>query len=321
MIQVENLTRYYDDFCAVNGISLNISRGEILGLLGPNGAGKTTTLRMLTGYLRPTSGSIRVKGLSVDNDMLEIKRLLGYLPESAPLYPDMLVYDYLFYVAGLRGIDSSARLSRIRDMADMCAVNEVMHQPVAELSKGYKQRVGLAHALINDPEVLVLDEPTSGLDPNQIAEIRDIIPILHSIIGIYLPIAKQKSINLQFSHDAEQIKAKIDSDLLKIVVRNLLNNAVKFTPEHGKISLAVTHSETSVQISITDNGIGMSKREVQTLRRGIGPLRASNLRNGDGGVGLGFNLSRDALKKMKAKLMIDSIPDQGTTIKIQLPAK
>ncbi len=175
MIQVENLTRYYDDFCAVNGISLNISRGEILGLLGPNGAGKTTTLRMLTGYLRPTSGSIRVKGLSVDNDMLEIKRLLGYLPESAPLYPDMLVYDYLFYVAGLRGIDSSARLSRIRDMADMCAVNEVMHQPVAELSKGYKQRVGLAHALINDPEVLVLDEPTSGLDPNQIAEIRDII--------------------------------------------------------------------------------------------------------------------------------------------------
>ncbi len=152
-------------------------------------------------------------------------------------------------------------------------------------------------------------------------EIRDIIPILHSIIGIYLPIAQQKSINLQFSHDAEQIKAKIDSDLLKIVVRNLLNNAVKFTPEHGKISLAVTHSETSVQISITDNGIGMSKREVQTLRRGIGPLRASNLRNGDGGVGLGFNLSRDALKKMKAKLMIDSIPDQGTTIKIQLPAK
>jgi ABC-2 type transport system ATP-binding protein len=175
MIQVENLTRYYDDFCAVNRINLNISRGEIVGLLGPNGAGKTTTLRMLTGYLRPTSGAIRVKGLSVDTDMLAIKRLMGYLPESAPLYPDMLVYDYLSYVAGLRGIDRRDRLSRIRAMADMCGLDEVMHQPVAELSKGYKQRVGLAHALINDPEVLVLDEPTSGLDPNQIVEIRDII--------------------------------------------------------------------------------------------------------------------------------------------------
>ncbi len=175
MIQVENLTRYYDDFCAVNRINLNINRGEILGLLGPNGAGKTTTLRMLTGFLRPTSGSIKVKGLSVDDHMLEIKRLMGYLPESAPLYPDMLVYDYLDYVAGLRGIGRRDRLSRIRGMADMCSLDEVMHQPVAELSKGYRQRVGLAHTLINDPEVLVLDEPTSGLDPNQIAEIRDII--------------------------------------------------------------------------------------------------------------------------------------------------
>ncbi|MEW6078746.1 MAG: ATP-binding cassette domain-containing protein [Thermodesulfobacteriota bacterium] len=175
MIQVENLTRYYDDVCAVNHINLNIQQGEILGLLGPNGAGKTTTLRMLTGFLRPTSGSIRVRDLSVDTDMLAIKRLMGYLPESAPLYPDMLVYDYLDYVAGLRGVDRSKRLDRIRAMADMCALGEVMHQPVAELSKGYKQRVGLAHALINDPEVLVLDEPTSGLDPNQIVEIRDII--------------------------------------------------------------------------------------------------------------------------------------------------
>ncbi len=175
MIRVENLTRYYDDFCAVNRINLDISRGEILGLLGPNGAGKTTTLRMLTGFLRPTSGSIRVKDFSVDKDILEIKRLMGYLPESAPLYPDMLVYDYLNYVAGLRGVARSDRLSRIRGMVDMCGLDNVMHQPVAELSKGYKQRVGLAHALINDPEVLVLDEPTSGLDPNQIVEIRDII--------------------------------------------------------------------------------------------------------------------------------------------------
>ncbi|MDY6904344.1 MAG: ATP-binding cassette domain-containing protein [Thermodesulfobacteriota bacterium] len=175
MIHVENLTRYYNDVCAVNRINLEINKGEILGLLGPNGAGKTTTLRMLTGFLHPTSGTIRVKDMSIDTDILAIKSIMGYLPESAPIYPEMLVYDYLGYVADIRGIPKGDKLSRIRKMADMCGLNAVMHQPVTELSKGYKQRVGLAHAMMNDPEILVLDEPTSGLDPNQIVEIRDII--------------------------------------------------------------------------------------------------------------------------------------------------
>jgi len=175
MIQVEELTKYFNELCAVDHIDLEIQRGEIMGLLGPNGAGKTTILRMLTGFLRPTEGSIRVKEYTIDEHPLEIKKLLGYLPESAPLYHDMLVYDYLGYVASIREIDRGRKFSRIRHLADLCGLNEVMHQPIGELSKGYKQRVGLAHAMMNDPEILILDEPTSGLDPNQIVEIREII--------------------------------------------------------------------------------------------------------------------------------------------------
>ena len=175
MIQVEILTKNFNNLCAVDQISLDIQKGEILGLLGPNGAGKTTTLRMLTGFLQPTTGSIRVKDYSIDEHPLEIKKILGYLPESAPLYHDMLVFDYLNYVADIRQVDQERKLDRIRQLADLCGINEVMHQPIGELSKGYKQRVGLAHAMMNDPEILILDEPTSGLDPNQIVEIRHII--------------------------------------------------------------------------------------------------------------------------------------------------
>ncbi len=175
MIHVENLTRYYDDFCAVDGIHLDIQKGEILGLLGPNGAGKTTTLRMLTGYLQPTAGRIRVKDFTIGPDTLEIKKRIGYLPESAPLYHDMIVYDYLSYVADIRELKNEQKLARIHELAQLCSLNTVMHKTIGELSKGFKQRVGLAHALMNDPEILVLDEPTSGLDPNQIVEIREII--------------------------------------------------------------------------------------------------------------------------------------------------
>ena len=175
MIHAENLTKYYKELCAVDRINLDVQKGEILGLLGPNGAGKTTTLRMLTGFLRPTAGSIRIKEYSIEDQALEIKKTMGYLPESAPLYHEMLVFDYLDYIANIREIESSEKLPRIRQLAELCGLNSVMHQPVSELSKGFKQRVGLAHAMMNDPEILILDEPTSGLDPNQIVEIREII--------------------------------------------------------------------------------------------------------------------------------------------------
>jgi len=175
MIHVENLTKYYDGFCAVDQISFDIKKGEIVGLLGPNGAGKTTTLKMLTGYFRPTSGIINIQDYDIDNHLLEIKKMIGYLPESAPFYKDMLVYDYLEYVAKIRGINPGERHVRLRNLADLCGLNEIMHKAIGELSKGLNQRVGLAHAMMNDPEILVLDEPTQGLDPNQIVEIRNII--------------------------------------------------------------------------------------------------------------------------------------------------
>jgi ABC-2 type transport system ATP-binding protein len=175
MIQIKGLTKYYDDFCAVDNISLDISKGEIIGLLGPNGAGKTTTLRMLTGYFQPSSGTINVKDISILDQPLDVKKFIGYLPESAPLYHNMIVFDYLCYVADLWGYTAAAKDARIKTLSTLCGLASIMHKTVGELSKGLKQRVGIAHAMMGDPEILILDEPTSGLDPNQIVEIRKII--------------------------------------------------------------------------------------------------------------------------------------------------
>jgi ABC-2 type transport system ATP-binding protein len=176
LIEFQNLTKYFKDFCAVDNISMTIRKGEILGLLGPNGAGKTTTLRMLTGYFRPDSGTIKIEDFQMPRDIIKIKSLIGYLPESAPLYHNMLVYDYLEYIAKIKGLhDKEARHDRFLQLSDLCGLSSIMAQPIADLSKGLKQRVGLAHAMMTDPEILILDEPTSGLDPNQIAEIRNII--------------------------------------------------------------------------------------------------------------------------------------------------
>ena len=175
MIHVDNLTKFYDSFCAVDGISLDIPKGQILGLLGPNGAGKTTTLKMLTGYFPPSSGTISIKDFNINDHLLEIKQMIGYLPESSPFYKDLLVYDYLDYVAKIRGIPTNERHTRIKYLSDLCGLNHVMHKSIGELSKGLNQRVGLAHAMMRDPEILILDEPTQGLDPNQIVEIRKII--------------------------------------------------------------------------------------------------------------------------------------------------
>ncbi len=175
MIEVRDLTKTYDQIEALKGISFSVARGEIVGFLGPNGAGKSTTMKILTCFMPQSGGSVRVDGHDVNDDPLAVRRKIGYLPESTPLYPEMLVYDYLKWVADLRGVPRAQVAERIRKVAKMCGLSDRLAQTIGTLSKGYKQRVGLAQALIHDPEVLILDEPTSGLDPNQIVEIRNLI--------------------------------------------------------------------------------------------------------------------------------------------------
>jgi ABC-2 type transport system ATP-binding protein len=175
MVEARSLCKNYGATRALDGVSFTVSRGEVLGFLGPNGAGKSTTMKILTGFLRPTSGSAVVGGIDVARDPLAAKRLIGYLPENAPLYDDMMVLDFLEFVADLRGLAGEPRRQRLRTICDRCGLSEVLGKNIGQLSKGYRQRVGLAQAMVHDPDLLILDEPTSGLDPNQIAEIRALI--------------------------------------------------------------------------------------------------------------------------------------------------
>jgi len=175
MIEVRDLTKSYEDFKALKGISFTVERGEIVGFLGPNGAGKTTTMKILTSYMPQTSGTVTVNGHDINDEPLKVRALMGYLPESNPLYTDMLVYDYLRHVATVRGVPRDKVKDRIKAACEMCGILPRVGQQIGTLSKGFKQRVGLAAALIHDPDILILDEPTSGLDPNQIVEIRNLI--------------------------------------------------------------------------------------------------------------------------------------------------
>jgi len=175
MIRIEGLVKAFGQKRAVDGLSFSVERGEVLGFLGPNGAGKSTTMRMITGYLPPTAGRISVGGHDVVEAPLQAKRLIGYLPEAAPSYPDMTVEGFLSFAAELRGLDGAARRKAIARVVELCFLSSVLYQSIDTLSKGYKHRTCLAQALIHDPEVLILDEPTDGLDPNQKYEVRNLI--------------------------------------------------------------------------------------------------------------------------------------------------
>jgi len=185
VIEVQHLTKRYGRVTAVEDVSFRVERGEILGFLGPNGAGKTTTMRILTGYMPATEGKAIVAGFDVFDQPVEAKRRTGYLPETPPLYPDMSVAEYLSFVAKIKGVPAAERAERIRAVMDRTRISDVSHRLTSKLSKGYRQRVGLAQALIHNPDVLILDEPTAGLDPKQIIETRELIKALagdHTII-------------------------------------------------------------------------------------------------------------------------------------------
>ena len=202
-IVVENLTKKYGEQKAVNNISFEIKTGEVVGFLGPNGAGKSTTMKMITCYMSPSNGDVKLDGLSVLEESEDIKKKIGYLPENNPLYADMAIVDYLRFVAEIQGVEKSKITGRIADMIEMCGLQVEKHKKINELSKGYRQRVGLAQAMIHNPEVLILDEPTTGLDPNQIIEIRKLIKEL----------GKEKTVVLS-SHILSEVEATCDRILI-----------------------------------------------------------------------------------------------------------
>ena len=220
-IEVKHLTKFFGEQAAVNDISFEIGKGEIVAFLGPNGAGKSTTMKMITGYIPASSGSIKVNGLSVDVDDLETRKIIGYLPENNPLYLDMYVKEYLNFVGSIYKIKDLK--NRVKEMIQMVGLELEQHKKIGALSKGYKQRVGLAQAFIHDPQVLILDEPTSGLDPNQLVEIRELIK----------KIGKEKTIMLS-THIMQEVEAICDRVIIinkgKIVANNN-QQALNTTPE------------------------------------------------------------------------------------------
>jgi ABC-2 type transport system ATP-binding protein len=175
MIEISNLVKTFGATRAVDGISFKVAKGEVLGFLGPNGAGKTTTMKVITGFYDPNEGQVLVAGLDTVKNSLRTRRLIGYLPETVPLYDDMKVYEYLKFVAEARDLETDKILPRLREVVEKCGLQKVIGKNIDELSKGFRQRVGLAQAIMHDPDILILDEPTTGLDPNQIVEIRELI--------------------------------------------------------------------------------------------------------------------------------------------------
>ena len=175
MIKIINLTKKFDDFVAVSNLNMHVNKGEVLGFLGPNGAGKSTTMKMITGFIKPTSGSIEINNMNIEENSIETKQLIGYLPEGAPLYGDMTPKNMLKFVSSIRGMNAKQFQSAYDNVVVQTQITDVINQPIETLSKGYKRRVGLAQALIHDPEILILDEPTDGLDPNQKHHVRTLI--------------------------------------------------------------------------------------------------------------------------------------------------
>ncbi|MBT4936685.1 ATP-binding cassette domain-containing protein [Candidatus Peregrinibacteria bacterium] len=216
MIQVKNLKKLYASFQALNGINFTANKGEILALLGPNGAGKTTTMKIITGFLSANSGEVEIDGKAIEESALDIQGKLGYLPENTPLYPDLNVYEHLEFSAEVHGIvDKIEKKKAIDTVVKLCSLKEKLYFDISELSKGYKQRVALAQAIIHNPEYLILDEPTTGLDPNQILEIRELIR----------EIGKKKTVILS-SHIMQEVEALAD----RVIVINSGEIVAEGTP-------------------------------------------------------------------------------------------
>lgn len=235
MIEAERLSKYFGDVRAVDDISFKIERGEVVAFLGPNGAGKTTTMRLLTGYIPPTMGNCRIKDLDVTENPTKIREFIGYLPENNPLYPDMKVYEYLEFVGNIRGLSDVKK--RILEISGVCGIEDVLSDEVGALSKGYKQRVGVAQAIIHNPDILILDEPTEGLDPNQVVEVR----------GLIKELGKEKTVMLS-THILSEAEATCNRVLI-INRGEIVADALR--EELGNLSRG--EEITTLEVSTTEN--------------------------------------------------------------------
>ena len=246
LINAKNLKKSFDQFIAVDKINLQVDRGEVVGFLGPNGAGKSTTMKMLTGFLEPDDGEIFINGIDLKSNPLKAKEYIGYLPEGAPSYSDMLVSDFLSFIGKMRGLSNKKLSSRLEEMADQINLKEMWDRPVETLSKGFKRRVGIAQALIHDPDILILDEPTDGLDPNQKHEMRNLIK----------KISKNKAIVIS-THILEEVEA-VCSRAIIIANGKLLAND---TPQNLENKFLNKHT---LSIKISDKINNVVSREIKS---------------------------------------------------------
>tara|TARA_B100001123_G_C15288250_1_gene1016421 strand:- start:462 stop:1406 length:945 start_codon:yes stop_codon:yes gene_type:complete len=263
MIQVENLSKFYGDVKAVKSINFDLNDGEIVGFLGANGAGKSTTLKVMTGYLTPTSGTVTVNDMDIQSNTLEIQEQIGYLPELNPLYSEMRVYDLLEFTGSIRNITGKAFKNALARVVDQCGLKGVIHKMISECSKGYKQRIGLACAMIHDPKILILDEPVTGLDPNQIVEIRNLIKDLgteklvlmssHILQEIQATVNRIIIINkgeiVADGTNEELMSGFMGNTKLTLEIKNAEDGSVKALPEKiPSLSLIDTSSRNGSQI-------------------------------------------------------------------------
>ena len=242
MIEVNNIVKQYGSHLAVDHLSFRVEKGQIYGFLGPNGAGKSTTMNIITGYLASNEGTVVINGHDILEEPEEAKKCIGYLPEIPPLYPDMTVMEYLDFVAGLKKVQKSEKDEILEDIMVKTYLDSVKDRLIKNLSKGYKQRVGLAQAMIGYPEVIILDEPTVGLDPKQIIEIRELIKEL----------AKKQEIELVHTNPHSELIVMGDRDRLKQVFINTIDNAVKYTIKDGRVDIIVSFEEGFIKTVIKD---------------------------------------------------------------------
>ncbi|MDC1296254.1 ABC transporter ATP-binding protein [Pseudomonadota bacterium] len=259
LIEAKNLKKSFGDFVAVDNINLTVERGEVVGFLGPNGAGKSTTMKMLTGFLEPDGGEIFIEGIDLKSKPLEAKKSIGYLPEGAPSYSDMEVSEFLSFVGKMRGLNNNGSLNtRLSDMAEQINLKEVWHKPIETLSKGFKRRVGIAQALIHDPDILILDEPTDGLDPNQKYEMRDLIK----------KISTNKAIVIS-THILEEVEAVCSRTVIiangQLLANETPDNLGKQFNKKNMFSLKVANKLNNTQIKDIKSSLNYKKVTVKNL--------------------------------------------------------